>query len=102
MGPGSRFALLRSAGMTPRLGRGLRPDLTIASDHIFECRELLDTDGAAGVQFAGADADFSAHAELRAVGELRRGIPQHDGRVEAREKALRRRSVLGDDALGVV
>jgi hypothetical protein len=37
---------------------------------------------------AGGDADLGAHAELAAVGELRRGVVQHDGAVDLVEEAL--------------
>ena len=34
------------------------------------------------------DADLGAHAELAAIGELRRGIVQHDRAVDAGEELL--------------
>ena len=40
--------------------------------------ELLDADRPARMQPAGGDADLGAEAELAAVGELRRGVVQHD------------------------
>ena len=67
-----------------------RPRLAGAAHDVLEGGELLDADGAAGVQAAGGDADLGAHAELAAVGELGRGVVQHDGAVEAGEEALGR------------
>jgi len=34
------------------------------------------------MQAAGGDANLGAEAELAAVGELRRGVVQHDGGVD--------------------
>ena len=63
-----------------------RPHLAGAAHHVLEGGELLDADRAARMQPAGGDADLRAHAELAAVGELRRGIVQHDRAVEAARK----------------
>ena len=49
----------------------------------------------------GGDADLRAHAELASVGELRRGVVQHDRAVHPLQKALRRRLILGDDGFGM-
>jgi hypothetical protein len=38
------------------------------------------------VQAPGGDADLGAHAEFAAVGELRRGVVQHDGAVDLARK----------------
>ena len=46
---------------------------------------------------AGGDADLGAEAELAAVGELRRGVVQHDRGIDLAQEFLRRRLVLGDD-----
>ena len=54
------------------------------------------------MHFAGRDADFSAHAELAAVGKLGRGVPHHDGAVDLVQKVGRRLFVVGDDGVGVV
>ena len=76
----------------PRFGEGCsRPDLARAVHDIFEGRELLDAHRPAGMEAPGGDADLSPHAELAAVGELRGGIVQHDGAVDAREEFLGRR-----------
>ena len=42
------------------------------------------------MQPAGSDADLGAHAELAAVGELRRGVVQDDGAVQPGQEALGR------------
>ena len=50
---------------------------------------------------SGRDADFRAHAELAAVGELGRGVVQHDRRIDLVEKGLGAGRVGGDDGIGV-
>ena len=67
-----------------------RPDLPRAADAIFEAGELLDADRAAGVQLAGGDADLGAEAEFAAVGELGRGVVQHDRGIDLVEEFFRR------------
>src|SRR5579863_7682982 len=54
------------------------------------------------MQPAGGDADLGAKAELAAVGELRRGVVQHDRRIHLAQKFLRRLLVFGDDRIGVM
>ena len=44
--------------------------------------ELLEPDRSARVEAAGRDADLGAEAELAAIGELRRGVVQHDRRID--------------------
>jgi hypothetical protein len=63
-----------------------RPRLPGAVDAIFEAHQLLGTDRPSGVAFAGGDADLGAEAELAAIGELRRGVVQHDRRVDLVEE----------------
>ena len=67
-----------------------RPDLPRAADAIFEGGELLDADRAARMHAAGGDADLGAEAELAAVGELRRGVVQHDRGIDLAEEFFRR------------
>jgi hypothetical protein len=62
-----------------QLVRRLRPRLPSAAHHVFEDGELFGADGAAGVEAAGGDADFGAHAEFAAVCKLCRGVAHHDG-----------------------
>ena len=59
-------------------------------------------DRAARRQALGGDADLGAHAELAAVGELGRGVEQHDRAVDLAQEALGGGLVLGDDRVGVV
>src|SRR4029077_18380123 len=79
-----------------------RPRLSAAADAVLETGELLDADRAARVQPAGGDADLGAEAELAAVGELRRGVVQHDRRIHFAQEFFRRGFVLGDDRIGVM
>src|SRR5436190_21220594 len=78
-----------------------RPGLPGAVHAIFETRQLLGADRAAGVEFAGGDADLGAEAELAAIGELRRGVVQHDRRVDLVEEFLCGLRILGHDRVGV-
>src|SRR5882762_7659428 len=79
--------------------RWSRPDLPGAAHAILEAGELLDADRTAGVQLAGGDADLGAEAELAAIGELRRGVVQHDRGIDLRQEFLRRGGVIGDDGV---
>jgi hypothetical protein len=49
----------------------LRPRLSAAANAVFETGQLFDANRAACMQPAGGDADFSAEAELAAIGKLR-------------------------------
>ena len=69
---------------------------------IFEGRELLEPHRPAGMEAPSGDADLGPHAELATVGELGRGIVQHNGAVDAGEEFLGCVLVLGDDHLGVL
>ena len=71
--------------------------MAVPSDLIFECGELVYTDGAAGVHFSGGDADFSAKAKFTAIGKLSGGVVKHDGAVEFIQKAICCCLVLCDD-----
>ncbi len=64
------------------------PRLPAAAYAIFETGELLDPDRAARMHPPGGDADLGAEAELAAVGELRRGIVQHDRRIDFAQEFL--------------
>jgi hypothetical protein len=54
------------------------------------------------VELAGGDADLRAEAELAAVGELGRGVHQHDRAVDLAEEPFGAAGVLGDDRVGMV
>src|ERR1700682_6542854 len=73
------------------------PGLSAAVDAILERGQLLGADGPARVQAAGGDADLAAEAEFAAVGELSRGVVEHNGRIDLLEKSLRYPFVVGDD-----
>src|ERR1043166_3152356 len=57
------------------------PDLPIAEDDELGRRELLETHGAKGVDFTGANTDLGAKSQFAAIIESRRGIHHHCGRV---------------------
>src|SRR6266852_4589928 len=79
-----------------------RPGLPGAMDAIFEAGELLGADRAAGVKFAGGDADFRAEAEFAAVGELGRGVMQHDRRIDLVEELAGGACIFRHDRIGVM
>src|SRR6478672_12628259 len=72
--------------VTARAGFWSRPRLPGAVNSIFEARQLLGANRAAGVEFAGGNPDLRAEAELAAVGELRRCIVQHDRGIDLAEE----------------
>src|SRR5436190_16679842 len=74
--------------VTACTGLKSRPRLPGAVNAIFEARQLLGANRAAGVEFAGGNPDFRAEAELAAVGELRRGVVQHDRGIDLAEEFL--------------
>src|ERR671912_1092304 len=84
--------LLRCAGSRPS-----RADLAGAADDVFVARELGGADGPARVNLARGDADLRAHAELAAVGELRRRVVHDDRAVELVQEALGGCSIVRDD-----
>ena len=53
------------------------------------------------MHLARGNADLRAHSELAAIRKLRRRIAHQNRTIDPREKALRRRVIFGDDALGV-
>ena len=61
----------------------------------------LDTDGPAGMEAAGGDADLCAEAEAEAVAEARRGVRVYARAVHAPQELLRQRRVLCGDVTGV-
>ena len=63
---------------------------------------MLDAHGPARVQLAGGDADLGAEAELAAVGELGRGVVEHDGGVDLVEEFLCVGFVFSNDRIRVV
>ena len=53
------------------------------------------------MQLLRRDADLGAEPELAPVGEAGAGVDHHDGRVDLCCEAAGRRTVVGDDGLGV-
>src|SRR6476659_5601203 len=86
----------------PRALRRLRPRLPGAVNAIFEARQLLGADRAAGVEAAGGDADLGAETELAAIGELRRGVVQHDRGIDLAQEFPRSSLVSAHDRVGVL
>src|ERR1700748_2819666 len=74
--------------------------LTVAAHHIFEGGELLGAHRSARMHFARADANLRAHAELATIGELGRGVPQHNGRVDAVHEDLGGSGIFSDYGIG--
>src|SRR3546814_6994800 len=94
-----RAAAPAAAALRPE---GLVPGLALAAHLMLVAGQLLRANRSAGVQLAGRDADLGAHAELTAVGKLRRGVVHHDSGIDLVHEADRRRGIFGDDSLGVV
>ena len=84
-------------------GDGLRLTAYLAGavDEKFVAAEFGQTHGAAGVQAIGADADFSAEAELETIVEARRGVPEHGGAIDSGLEFSRRTFVSRDDGIAV-
>jgi hypothetical protein len=80
---------------------GLARSAAHALPRILERGQLLDADRPPRMHLAGGDADLRAHAELAAVGKLRRGVVQQDGGIDLVEEALRGCRVLGNDDASV-
>ncbi len=59
-----------------------RPHLSVAVHAIFKRAELLDANRPARMHASRRNADLRAEAELAAVGELGRGVVQHNGAVD--------------------
>src|SRR3569833_1732340 len=79
-----------------------RPRLPGAVDAIFETRQLLGANGAAGVEFAGGNSDLRAEAEFTAIGELRRNKKQHKHRNDNAKKKSGGTFVFRLDRIGVM
>src|SRR5205085_4382353 len=79
----------------------LGADLSVAVYHVLDRGELAQAHRTAGVQLLRTDPDLGAEAELLAVGEPRRGVHRHHGRVDLTAEAPRRVQVTRADRLGV-
>src|SRR6185312_16222079 len=79
-----------------------RSRLPGAVNTIFEARQLLGADRTARVEFAGGDSDLRAEAELTAVGELRRGVVQHDRGIDFAEEFRGCAIVFRHDRVGMM
>src|ERR1700736_5614492 len=77
-------------------------NLSAAPHQILVTGQLFHAHRSTRVEFVGTDADFRTHPEFAAVGELGGRIVQHEGAVDAREKALGCLRVAGHDAVGVL
>src|SRR6185437_17180698 len=88
---------VRGEELRTRSGRGLalsRPDLTASADAVFEGGQLFDPNRPARMQPPRRDSDLGAEAEFAAIGELGRGIMQHDRRVYFAQELLCRRPIV--------
>ena len=75
---------------------------TLPQHHIFQRCQPGNAHGAAGVEFVGADAYFSAQAIFKAVGKAGAGIDHAACRIYLAQKALGVRVAGGNDGFGVV
>src|SRR4029453_12914045 len=79
-----------------------RSDLPRAAHAILEAGQLFDAHWPARMEAAGGDADLGAEAELAAIGELGRGVVQHDRGIDLVEEFFRRSVIFRHDRIGVV
>ena len=77
-------------------------DLAVAAQEVFVGHEAVEADGAAGVELAGADADFGAEAVAEAVGKAGGAVAVDACGVHHLEEAVGGRVVAGDDGICVV
>src|SRR5215467_15230516 len=94
-----------SGRFSPRLcvsGEDLLAHLASADDFVFCGGQLRDGEGAAGVEFLGADAHFGAEAEFAAIGETGRGVPVDGGRIHLAQELARAGFIGSDDGIGVL
>src|SRR3546814_6608201 len=75
-----RYAAVNLAGSRPRLAG--------AADLPFVGGQPFERDRAACMEATRRDPDFGAQPEFAAVGELGRGVPHHDRRIDAGEECL--------------
>src|SRR5687767_10002915 len=64
------------------IGARASPDVPVALHEVLVRAQLAQADRPAGVELLGGVADLRAHAELAAVGEPRRRVDVHAGRVD--------------------
>ena len=76
--------------------------LTIATNNIFEACQLVGPYRAASMHATGSNANLGPHSKLSSISKLRRGINHYDGAVHFADESLCRRTVFGDDAVGMV
>ena len=79
-----------------------RSDLPRSVYAILEAGQLLDAHRPARMEAAGGDADLGAEAELAAIGELGRGVVQHNRGIDLVEEFFRRSMIFRHDRIGVV
>src|SRR5690606_40086100 len=77
-------------------------NLPVAAHAIFERGQLLDADRPTRMHLAGGNADFRSHAELTAIGKLRGGIVQENGRVDLVEEPRNRFRIFRHDGFGMM
>src|SRR6476469_10001493 len=79
----------------------LSPDLPAAAADRFVRRQPLERDRPPRVEAAGSDPDFGAEAEFPAIGELGRGVVEHDGAIDPGDELFRDGCVVRDDSVGM-
>src|SRR6201997_141550 len=79
-----------------------RSDLPRSVYAILEAGQLFDAHRPARMEAASGDADLGAEAELAAIGELGRGVVQHDCGIDLVEKFFGRSMIFRHDRIGVV
>jgi hypothetical protein len=75
--------------------------LAVAAYDVLVTGQLVGTDRPACMNSSGRDANLGAHTELPTVGELGRGVVQHNSAVDVAQESLRCAIVISNDALSV-
>ena len=79
----------------------LIPQVAVAVGDPFGAGKLVATDGASGVKFIGADADYRSHAIVSATGQTGGGIDHDGGGIDPVGEVGYPVGAQGDDAVGV-
>ena len=77
-------------------------DLAFSGEEVFVGDKAFEADGTAGVELAGADADFGTKAVAEAVREAGGAVAVDTGGVDHLLEARRGCIVTGEDGVGVV
>src|SRR5207244_10046905 len=78
-----------------------RNDMAVSDELVFVDEQSFDADGAAGVSFVRADADFGAKAITEPIGKPGRCVPENAGGIDGIQESPGVRFVFRHNRLGV-